>query len=550
MATNMTDIRLIPLAALTFSTTPAQIERRAHFNQDALKEMSKTIKAAGRPEQLVIARPLEFDTEAGQYTKFEVADGERRCIASGMAGLTEVPCDIRQLTDEQVQDIQIITGLQKEGLHELAEAEGYETLSKRGLSVDEIASKVGKSKAYVYARMKLLGLCSEARKKFYAGELSASVALLLARIPVPELQKQALKEVLEEGDSWGENHRMSYREASEHLQSSYMLRLKEAPFPVGDEKLVPAAGSCHRCPKNTAQQRELFNDVDKASAGVCTDPVCFASKRNAWGQQSIARAQSAGQKVIDGDEAKKATKHGTHTLTGGLIKLDEHCLTDSKRRTYREILGNKVQPALLRVPDSGDVMEVVREKDVAEHLPKSKRDSSNDRVQEKQRAEEKRLKRETAFRLELFTQVRAMAPEKLVREDLEAIAEVCFMGIGFEAQKQLLKAWGWTDKNDKLMDPYAVRGERLQSEIGAHSDSDLVVFLLDCVYAEELSVASYGTPTKPERLLAAAKRLKIDPEKIRKELAKDERSGIVKVHPATKSAPPKASKKKAGRKRA
>jgi ParB/RepB/Spo0J family partition protein len=582
MATNMTDFRSIPIAALTFSTTPAQIERRAHLDKAKLAELAQSIKSHG-VVQPILVRPnavidvIQTDTTRRWYaaykrtesdghnvtgtghdtredaeaeaeglrakTGFEVVAGERRALAAKQAGLEEIQATVRDLTDEQVLELQLIENLQRQDLHELAEAEGYEALGKLGHSIDDMAAKVGKSRGTLYARMKLLALCPEARKKFYAGELTASVALLLARIPGPELQKQALKEVLEEGDTWGEDRRMSYREACEHVQSNYMLRLKEAPFPVGDEKLVPAAGSCYRCPKNTAQQRELFNDVDKASAGVCTDPVCFAAKRAAWGKQSIERAQSTGQKVIDGDEAKKATKHGTHSLTGGLVKLDEHCLSDSKQRTYREILGKKVQPALLRIPDSGDVIEVVREKDVEEHLPKSRRDSSNNRQQEQLRIEEKKRKRETAFRFELFTQVRAMAPEKLVRENLEAIAEVCFMGIGFEAQKQLLKAWGWTDKNDKPMDPYAVRGERLQSEIGAHSDSDLIVFLLDCVYAEELSVNSYGTTEKPERLLAAAKRLKIDPEKIRKELLKDERAGIVKVHPA-KPAPAKPAKKK------
>ena len=72
---------------------------------------------------------------------------------------------------------------------------------------------------------------------------------------------------------------MAYREAFEHIQSNYMLRLSEAGFPTSDALLVPAAGACNACPKRTGNQRELFDDVK--SADVCTDPVCFLTKRRA-----------------------------------------------------------------------------------------------------------------------------------------------------------------------------------------------------------------------------------------------------------------------------
>lgn len=523
--------RAISLDQLKVSNTGSQAERRAHFNKAFMAELASSIKEHGVLIP-IIARPVNGH--------FEVVAGEHRYLAAKTAGLTAVTCDVRSLTDEQVIEIQIIENLQREGLHELAEAEGYEALQRLGHSAEEIADKVGKSRAYVYGRMKLLALSPAGRKAFYEGKLTASVALVVARVSPESVQVQALKEVLEDSDSWNGDGVMSYREALEHIQHNYMLRLKEAPFPTGDEKLVPAVGACTVCPKNTAQQRELFKDVEHASTGVCTDTACFKSKREAWGRQALERAKASGQKVIEGAQAEKIAKFGTSSLQGGYVNLDERCLSDSKHRTYRAILGKSATPALLVDPKSGDAIEVVQKTAVTEQLPKSARTDGNDEWRDRQRAEEKKRKAELAFRMELFTRVRLMAPEKLVRADLEAIAEVCFTGIGYEAQKQLLKTWGWTDKADKPMDPYAVRGKRLKEEIASHSDSELVVFLLDCVYAEDL--AGPDSRMKPERLLAAAKRFKIDPNKLRKELAKNERAGVAKVNPVKAA---KAAKKKA-----
>jgi ParB/RepB/Spo0J family partition protein len=524
--TGQDGFRAISLEDLQVSTTGSQAERRAHFNKAAMAELASSIKEHGVLIP-IIARPVNGH--------FEVVAGERRYLAAKTAGLTAVTCDVRSLSDEQVLEIQLIENLQREGLHELAEAEGYEALLNLGHSAEEIAGKVGKSKGYVYNRMKLLALSKAARTAFYDGKLTASTALLIARISPESVQLQALKEVIEDSDSWSGGV-MSYREALDHIQHNYMLRLKDAPFPTGDETLVPAAGACTVCPKNTAQQRELFKDVEHASAGVCTDTMCFKSKREAWGAQALERAKASGQKVIEGKQAEKIAKFGTSSLQGGYVNLDEWCLGDSKHRTYRAILGKSAAPTLLVDPKSGDAIEVVQKSVVTEQLPKSARTDSGDEWRDRQRAEEKKRKKELDFRRELFTRVRLMSPDKLDRADLEAIAEVCFAGIGYEPQKQLLKAWGWTDKGDKPMDPYAVRGKRLKEEIAAHSDAELVVFLLDCVYAEE--IGGGDIVFKPERLLAAAKRLNIDPDKLRKELAKNERAGVVKVHPA------KAAKKK------
>jgi ParB/RepB/Spo0J family partition protein len=554
--TSSTDVRSVALAALQFSQTTSQIERRKYLDKGKLAELAASIKSHGLVQPILV-RPSPFREVDEEL--FEVVAGERRVLAAREAGLEEIQATVRELDDEQVLELQLVENLQRQDLHELAEAEGYESLAKLGHTVDDMAAKVGKSRGTIYARMKLLALCKEARKAYYAGNLSASVALLLARIPNADLQKQALEEVLDDPDAdWragDEKTPMSYRKAAEHIQDNYMLRLKEAPFPTGDEKLLTSAGACFSCPKNTASHLaqgnlELFSDIKDARAGVCTDPTCFKAKRAAWGEQAIAQAKVNGQKVITGPEAKKLTKNGTHSLADGYVKLDDHCHDDKKHRTYRELLGKAVTPALLQLPadrnddDIGKVIEVVRKSDIAETLQKKgvgarQGSTANQNYREQQKAFDKKRKREIEFRLELFTQLRLMSRDELSLDELREVAHLAFEGIGYECQKQLLKVWGWTDKDDKQMDPYQMRGEKLTKELSAYSQAELLTFLLDCVFSKDLYVETYGTISKPAHLLAAAKRLKIDPEKLRKQLTHEEKAERVE-----RTAPRKASKKK------
>jgi ParB/RepB/Spo0J family partition protein len=180
-------VQSIPLASLRVSDTGAQAERRKRFDKAAIAELAESIRTVGLLQPLVV-RPRDDG--------FQIIAGERRFLAAQAAGLDTVLAAVRELTDDQVLEVQLIENLQREGLHELVEAEGYEALMKRhGYTVDDLVAKVGKSRAYVYARLKLLALCKEGRKAFYDGKISASIALLVARIPGDSLQQEALKEI-------------------------------------------------------------------------------------------------------------------------------------------------------------------------------------------------------------------------------------------------------------------------------------------------------------------------------------------------------------------
>jgi ParB/RepB/Spo0J family partition protein len=484
-------LRAISLEELKVSVTGSQAERRRHFDKAAIDDLAKSIKEVGLLSP-IIARPVNGH--------FEVVAGERRFIAAKKAGLSVVNVSVRELTDEQVLEIQLVENLQREGLHELAEAEGYESLQKLGHTANEIADKVGKSKAYVYGRMKLLALCAEARNAFYDNRISASIALLLARIPVEDLQIKALSHILRP-NNWDETP-LSYRDALRYVHDEFTLRLADAPFPRDDAELVPAAGACGACPKRTGNQPELFGDIK--GADVCTDPSCFKAKRAAWNKVQLTKAKESGQTVITGAEARKVqSKYSSHLQ--GYVRPSDKCPDDPKKRTYAQLLGKADVPrALLQNPDTGKFSPVIKTADAAKILkdqgikvphvdPSPSTQNNGERI-----AERAKRKTEFKFRVALFAAVMDAAPAKLGRVELELIAQNCEMYFDEEVQRII------GIPNSKPM----------SSHVKTLTDVQLAKLLFGMAIG--FGVDEYGDG---KDLLAAAKRYDVDPAKIRKSMA-------------------------------
>ena len=248
----------LPLAVLVTSPT----NPRKHFDPVKLQELAESIRATG-VHQPILARPLPgsrlqetfehirlADGSLKPLPTHEIVSGERRFRACRIAGLATVPAMVRALTDEQVLEIQIIENLQRDDLTELEEAEGYEALMQHsGLNAEAVGAKIGKSRSYVYGRLKLLELGPDGREALRQGRIDASHALLIARIPDTKLQAQAVKDIA--ADASGETPARSYRASKRLVRSHYMLKLSDAPFDIHDASLVPASGSCSTCSKRT-----------------------------------------------------------------------------------------------------------------------------------------------------------------------------------------------------------------------------------------------------------------------------------------------------------
>lgn len=336
----------LPLAVLVTSPT----NPRKHFDPVKLQELAESIRTTG-VHQPILARPLPgsrlqetFDIHAASgglqpRPTHEIVAGERRFRACQMAGLATIPAMVRSLTDEQVLEIQIIENLQRDDLTELEEAEGYEALMQHsGLSADAVGAKIGKSRSYVYGRLKLLELGTDGREALREGRMDASHALLIARIPDTKLQAQAVKDIA--ADTSGENAARSYRQAQRLVRNHYMLKLDQAPFDIHDATLVPASGSCTTCSKRTGADPDLFADVE--GEDLCIDPPCHQAKRDALAARTMREANERGQVVIEGREAKALMP----TMYSG--RVDGHCRLDDPHdsptnQPLRAIIGKVME---------------------------------------------------------------------------------------------------------------------------------------------------------------------------------------------------------------
>lgn len=357
------EMRMLAVSAIEESLT----NPRTHFDQVKLGELAESIAASG-VHQPILVRPLPgtrlADTfgfrRAGEpLPTHELVAGARRLRACRMAKVAEIPVMIRPLTDDQVLEIQIVENLQRDDLSELEEAEGYERLMQQpGRTVEQVAIKIGKSKAYVYGRLKLTALCHEARKALREGQIDASKALLIARIPDEKLQLQALKVIAEanyRGDSMG------YREAADYVQRTFMLRLDKARFKITDATLVPGRPACPDCELRTGASPDLFNDVK--AADTCTLPTCFRSKEEAHDSQVLKAANDRGQRIIAGKEAKELMPH-SHDKVKGYVRLDnvaDSPTNEPLRKLLKvELQAQGVVPVLVANPHrDGALMEVL-----------------------------------------------------------------------------------------------------------------------------------------------------------------------------------------------
>lgn len=368
---------------------PSLTNPRKTFNAEKLLELANSIQASG-VHQPIVVRPLPGSRlhetfiksgKPGKRPTHEIVTGERRYIASNQAGLATIPTLVCNLTDTQVLEIQIVENLQRADLTELEEAEGYQALMDHGMiTAEDVGAKIGKSRSYVYARLKLLDLTTEGRTALREGTIDASRALLLARIHDPKLQIRALTEISHK-DFTGDLS-LSYREALGHIRHNYMLRLDAARFKITDTTLLAEAGSCRTCNKRTGHNPDLFADVDGADA--CTDPPCFHRKEEARTAQLLRCAFERGQTVIEGREAK-ALMPNEWSGIDGYLRLDDARDSPSKD-PLRKLLGKQldkdgVLPTLIANPyKDGELIAVLPGIKVAELLRAKGHTAAADKV--------------------------------------------------------------------------------------------------------------------------------------------------------------------------
>jgi len=176
-------VRRVPLAQIH----PSPLQPRKDFTPESLQELAASIREQG------IVQPLLVRAVQGSY---ELIAGERRWRAAQLAGLSEVPVLERTASDAEVLELALIENLQRENLNAIEEALGYQELAGRfGLTQDDVARKVGKSRAAVANALRLLKLPEVVQTAVREGRLSVGHAKVILALTDPVHQLTAAQRV-------------------------------------------------------------------------------------------------------------------------------------------------------------------------------------------------------------------------------------------------------------------------------------------------------------------------------------------------------------------
>ncbi|WP_455266623.1 nucleoid occlusion protein [Phascolarctobacterium sp.] len=183
----VSEVKVVKVPIDTIFPNPYQ--PRKNFDDAALEDLSASIAQYGVLQPLLVS-----PAEDGRYM---LIAGERRLRASKMAKLAEVPVIVSEYTSQQIAEIALIENLQREDLHYLEEAEGYEKLMNQfHITQEAMAARVGKKQSTIANKLRLLRLSAPVRKVLMDAELSERHARALLKLPDDEKRLEVLETIV------------------------------------------------------------------------------------------------------------------------------------------------------------------------------------------------------------------------------------------------------------------------------------------------------------------------------------------------------------------
>ena len=177
--------QLLPI----YKVEPNPDQPRQIFDQEELQALADSIAVHG------IIQPLTVREMPNGY--YQIIAGERRWRAARKANLSDVPAVIIEADDKKAMELALIENLQRQDLNPLEEALGYQTLmNEYGLTQEEAAGRVGKSRPAVTNALRLLGLCPEVQERVRNGELSAGHARAILQLKNEKKQQEAAQKII------------------------------------------------------------------------------------------------------------------------------------------------------------------------------------------------------------------------------------------------------------------------------------------------------------------------------------------------------------------
>ena len=180
-----TPYQILPL----YKVEPNPDQPRQDFDEEELQALADSIAEHGIIQPLTVRQ-----TKSGYY---QIIAGERRWRAARMAGLTEVPAVIMEADDRKAMELALIENLQRQDLNPVEEALGYQSLMEDfGLTQEDTAKQVGKSRPAVANALRLLNLCPEVLEKVRTGELTAGHARAVLTLKSAKKQQEAAQKII------------------------------------------------------------------------------------------------------------------------------------------------------------------------------------------------------------------------------------------------------------------------------------------------------------------------------------------------------------------
>src|SRR6266550_1155263 len=421
------EYRSVPISILVESAT----NPRKRFDEKNLEELAASMRAQGILAPLLV-RELE-------ESKYEVVAGARRLRAARLAELETLPVRVVKLTDAEAIEAQCVENLQREDIHPLEEALGFKSLLELGepaYTISTIASRAGKSEAYVYGRIRLADLIQPVAEAFLKDEITIGHALLIAKLPASQ-QQEAFSAAFRglwtsEGNS---QVLIPVRELAAWIESNILLQLASAPFDKQNETLVPEAGSCSNCPKRTGFNKLLFADVRKDS---CTDPQCFRAKIDAH----VAKTLEAKPNLVQISSAwntREGAPLGRNRYLELQIKKAKANGNLAKQPPFQKPCEKMADAIVMDGGNRGQVVKVCADADCRVHHGDrpSPQQLQRDRAQERKRIEKEKIAITARHRILAAILERVSVP--LEKADLLKIAQHVLSSVPYNRLPLLAK---------------------------------------------------------------------------------------------------------------
>ena len=183
---NIKNIKLIDIE-------PNKAQARKKFNEETLNELAESIKTYGLLQPIIVEQKNDY---------YSIIAGERRWRAAKIAGLTEIPCLIRNEDEQRVKEISLIENIQRENLNPIEKALGYrELIDNYNLKQQELADKLGINRTAVTNTLRILNLDKRVMELAIEGKLTEGHCRTLLSITDPDKQYKAALRIIEKGQS-------------------------------------------------------------------------------------------------------------------------------------------------------------------------------------------------------------------------------------------------------------------------------------------------------------------------------------------------------------